>query len=80
MIKRLKATNKTQVCLVGVSLGGQAVLDRIQRDITGLADCGIVAGAPVRPAEEVKLEIPHMPQEKEWLDLIMEDVVKIPAE
>lgn len=81
VIKQLKATTKTRICLVGVSLGGQVVLDVLQHDIMGLFDCAIVASAPVQPPGEIaKFEIPQIPQEKEWLDLIMEDVAKIPPE
>ncbi|MCJ1331312.1 hypothetical protein MMC10_008001 [Thelotrema lepadinum] len=64
-----------KVLLVGVSLGGQAALDLIARYPEDV-DAVIVAGASIRPPdEEAGWEMPRMPSEdKEWMDLIMEDV------
>lgn len=58
-IEDLKSVTETRICLVGVSLGGQAVLDVLQHDKAGLVDSAIVASATISPSDEVaKFEIP----------------------
>lgn len=71
-IRALPST--TQVVLVGVSLGGQVVLDILQR-APELAAAAVVSGAPIHPPDEkAGWEMPHMPSEQEWVDVMMEDV------
>lgn len=80
-IKQLRSKEDTEICLVGVSLGGQAVLNVLQHDEDHLVDCAIVASAPVRPPDTAaQWEMPVMPPDQAWLDMMMEDVKKMGME
>ena len=69
-----------KVLVVGVSLGGQAVLDLLAH-YPDSVDAAVVCGASVRPPDtDAVWEMPHMPTEREWLDVMMEDVRMVGAE
>lgn len=61
--------------LVGISLGGQVVLSFLTSGSASLVDAAIVSGVSIGPPDEdASWEMPHMPADREWLDLMMEDV------
>ncbi len=74
-IEEIRASSSTKVVLVGVSLGGQAVLDVIQHDSEGLVDAALVASAPIGPPDNAaQWELPHMPVDQKWIQIMTEDV------
>lgn len=67
--------NSRKIVLVGVSLGGQVVLDLLQRGETGLLEAAVVSGASIQPPDDqAPWEMPHMPTDQEWINIMMEDV------
>ncbi|USP80553.1 hypothetical protein yc1106_07827 [Curvularia clavata] len=67
----------TRILLVGISLGGQAVLDLLAHHPADV-DLAIVSGASIAPpSDDAPWEMPRMPEGEEgkfWMDLIMKDV------
>ena len=61
--------------IVGISLGGKAVLDHISRH-PGDADAAIVSGVTIAPPNETaEWEKPRLPDtDHGWMSIIMEDV------
>jgi pimeloyl-ACP methyl ester carboxylesterase len=60
--------------LVGISLGGQAVLDLVLEH-PELVDIAIISGVSVRPPDDqAAWEMPHMPSDQEWVDDMMKDI------
>lgn len=69
-----------QVVLVGVSLGGQVVLDLLAHE-PDLAAAAVVSGVPIGPPDETAgWEMPRMPTDEEWLRVIGEDVAVVGME
>ncbi|KAH6665331.1 Alpha/Beta hydrolase protein [Plectosphaerella plurivora] len=66
-----------KIVIVGVSLGGQAVLHFLSQHPT-LTDAAVVSGASINPpGGDVGWEMPHMPESGEWLNLIIADIGKL---
>lgn len=69
-----------QVILVGISLGGQVVLSFLENINATLHSNvsimgAIVSGAFIHPPDEdAGFEMPHLPTDQAWMDIIMEDV------
>ena len=64
----------SKITLVGVSLGGQAVLDILQRHPKDV-DCAVVSGASIHPEDEkAQWEMPHVTEDKFWKEIITEVV------
>lgn len=62
------------ITLVGVSLGGQVVLDILQNHPQSITSA-IVSGASVAPEDEqARWEMPHMTDDEGWKKIIAEDV------
>ncbi len=60
--------------IVGISLGGQAVLDLLAHH-PSIADAAVVSGATIHPPDDkAQGEIPHIPSSQEWMHIIMEDL------
>jgi pimeloyl-ACP methyl ester carboxylesterase len=79
-IADIKEKAESQVMLVGVSLGGQVVLDILQKH-TQLVDAAVVSGVFIHPPDdEFKFELPHMPADESWIQLMTEDINKIGME
>lgn len=73
-IEKLKQENAKKILIVGVSLGGQAVLDLLQHH-PSIVDAAIVSGSAIHPPDDkAQWTMPKMPTDQAWLDLIMEDV------
>ena len=73
-IDKVKQENARKVLIVGVSLGGQAVLDILQH-YPSIVDAAIVSGAASHPPDDkAQWTMPKMPTDQAWLDVIMEDV------
>lgn len=65
---------RPKVLLVGISLGGQAVLSFLQYN-PSMVDAAIVSGVSIHPPDEaVSWEMPHMPSDQAVIDMMMEDV------
>jgi pimeloyl-ACP methyl ester carboxylesterase len=85
------ADSTQKIILIGVSLGGQVVLDYLQRhqhacttssnNLSHLGITGtIVASAPILPPSETcPWEMPHLPTDPQWQATITTDVSYIPA-
>ena len=64
----------SKIALVGISLGGQAVLDFILTH-PEVVYTAIVSGVSIHPPDEmVAWEMPHMPTNQTWIDIMMENV------
>ncbi len=73
-ITKVKQANAKKILLVGVSLGGQAVLDLLQRH-PSIVDAAIVSGSAIHPPnDKAQWTMPKMPTDQAWLDVIKEDV------
>jgi pimeloyl-ACP methyl ester carboxylesterase len=73
-VKGQEGNKSRKVLLVGISLGGQAALDVLAKHPADV-DTAIVSGASIRPPDEsAQWAMPKMPEDKEWMDIIMEDV------
>ena len=73
-IASIKQENAMDVLIVGVSLGGQVVLDLLQND-PSLVEGAIVSGASIHPPDEqAQFEVPKLPTDQVWLDILTEDV------
>ena len=73
-IQKLKKGQQQKTLIVGVSLGGQVILDLLQHH-ADIADAAIVSGASIHPPDEnTHWEMPHMPTDQKWLTLMTEDV------
>ena len=73
-IDKIRQEHARKVLVVGVSLGGQAVLDLLQNH-PSLVDAAIVSGASIHPPDDrAQWAMPKMPTDQAWLDIIMEDV------
>ncbi|KAI9700698.1 MAG: hypothetical protein M1836_002067 [Candelina mexicana] len=67
-------THPVKTVIVGISLGGQAVLDLLAHH-HDLVDAAIVSGAAIHPPDEkAQGEIPHLPSSQDWMQIIMADV------
>jgi esterase/lipase len=78
-ILQLKTASQ-KVLIIGVSLGGQVVLDLLQH-IPELVDAAIVSGAPIHPSnEKAQWEMPHMPEDEEWIKIMTEDINRMGME
>ncbi|KAI9691264.1 MAG: hypothetical protein M1820_009822 [Bogoriella megaspora] len=76
LIQPLKNSHPNRkVSIVGISLGGQVVLDFLSHYPED-ADAALISGVTIAPPDNVAgWEMPHMPPaESEWMPLIMEDV------
>jgi pimeloyl-ACP methyl ester carboxylesterase len=63
-----------RVVTVGVSLGGQVVLDLLAH-YPDIVTAAIVSGVSIDPpSEDAQWEMPHMPTDPQWLSVMMEDV------
>lgn len=73
-IEKLKQENPKKILIVGVSLGGQAILDLLQHH-PSIVDAAIVSGSAIHPPDvKAQWTMPKMPTDQVWLDVIMEDV------
>lgn len=73
-IRKLKETSR-RIVLVGVSLGGQVVLDLLQRGEPCLVDAAVVSGASIQPPDDqTQWEMPHMPTDQDWINIMTDDV------
>ena len=73
-IEQTKRERARPVVLVGISLGGQVVLDVLQNHPSAI-DAAVVSGASINPPDdEAQWEMPHMPTDQAWIDMMMEDV------
>ncbi|KAH7038357.1 Alpha/Beta hydrolase protein [Microdochium trichocladiopsis] len=83
-IKHKSASEKTErpVVLVGVSLGGQAVLHFLTT-YPNLVDAAVVSGVSLHPpSDDASWEMPHMPSPDDmgWMEIIMGDVERMGME
>lgn len=69
-----------KILVVGISLGGQAVLDLLSKHPSDVS-AAIVSGASIHPPDDrAGWELPHMPSDQQWLDILMADVQKMGME
>ncbi|KAI9721085.1 MAG: hypothetical protein M1812_002566 [Candelaria pacifica] len=60
--------------IVGISLGGQAVLDLLAHH-PNIADAAIVSGVAIHPPDDkAQGEVPHLPSSQKWTQIIIGDV------
>jgi pimeloyl-ACP methyl ester carboxylesterase len=63
-----------KIALVGISLGGQAVLDLVLEQ-PELVDTAIISGVSIDPPDDrAAWEMPHMPTDQEWIDAMTKDI------
>lgn len=69
-----------KILFVGVSLGGQAVLDFVRNHPSEIS-AAIASGASILPPDDnAAWEMPHMPTEQSWLDIMTSDIQKMGME
>jgi pimeloyl-ACP methyl ester carboxylesterase len=77
LLEKLRQSGRTKIILVGVSLGGQAVLHLLSAHPL-LANAAVVTGSAIHPpSEEAPWEMPRMPESPGWVAKIMADVGKM---
>lgn len=65
-----------KIVIVGISLGGQAVLDLLAYHLDDV-DAAIVSGVSIHPPDERHpWAMPRMPTDSEWLTVITEDLAR----
>ncbi|CAF9930383.1 MAG: hypothetical protein GOMPHAMPRED_005639 [Gomphillus americanus] len=72
---------KLLILIVGISLGGQAVLDLIRKYPTDV-DSAVISGASIMPPDaSASWEMPRLPMDDpDWMKIIMEDAGHWPPE
>lgn len=67
----------SKIVIVGISMGGQAVLDLLAH-YPGDADAAVISGVSIHPPDDkADWEMPHLPSSPEWMEILREDVARM---